>query len=64
MQSKLDTTACTSQEGYKGIVRLLLACEGVDVNSRDDDGWTPLTHASEQGHNKVAQMLKERNNNI
>lgn len=44
-------------------MRLLLACGGVDVNSRDDYGWTPLMHASENGHKKVAQVLLEEVNN-
>lgn len=35
----------------------VLSCGGVDVNSRDDDGWTPWMHASKQGHMRVARIL-------
>jgi ankyrin repeat protein len=40
-------------------VRLLLATGKVDVNSRDDDGWTPLSTAAEGGHKAVVKFLEE-----
>jgi hypothetical protein len=34
--------------------------KGVDVNSRDSGGWTPLMRASDQGHLEVVRLLLER----
>ena len=34
--------------------------QGVLVDSRDDDQWTPLMHASNRGHRAVADLLLDR----
>ena len=31
--------------------------EGVDVNAKFKDGWTPLHMAAEEGHKKVVELL-------
>ena len=31
---------------------------GADVNARDEDGWTVLMRASENGHKEVVELLK------
>jgi hypothetical protein len=43
--------------GLAGIVQPLLLREGVDVNSKDDWGRTPLWLAAETGHERVVQLL-------
>jgi ankyrin repeat protein len=30
---------------------------GTDVNSKDNDGWTPLHEAASEGHNKIVELL-------
>ena len=42
----------------KEIVQLLLA-KKADVNIKDDDGKTPLTIATENGHKEVADQLRK-----
>ena len=39
------------------MVKLLLAKDGVDVNSKDSDGRTPLSCAAEKGHEAVVKLL-------
>ena len=33
--------------------------EGADVNAQNNDGWTALMWASQEGHPEVAQLLIE-----
>jgi ankyrin repeat protein len=41
---------------HEAVVKLLLAKDGVNVNSKDKDGQTPLSWA-ENGHKEVAKLL-------
>jgi ankyrin repeat protein len=41
------------------VVRLLLETGKVDVDSKDSDGQTPLSLATENGHEAVVQLLLE-----
>jgi ankyrin repeat protein len=44
--------------GREDVVKFLLG-KGADANSQHEDGWTPFTEASSQGHVGVAQLLLE-----
>jgi ankyrin repeat protein len=37
-------------------VKLLLG-QGAELESKDKDGWTPLLHAAEKGHEAVVKLL-------
>ena len=45
-----------AKNGNIGAVRQHLA-SGVDVNAKDDSGWTPLHWAASKVHNKTAKLL-------
>ena len=30
---------------------------GADVNAKDDDGWTPLHQATDEGHKEIVELL-------
>jgi len=45
--------------GLAKIAQLLLEREGVDANSKDEDGRTPLLWAADNGHEAVVQLLLE-----
>jgi ankyrin repeat protein len=38
-------------------VKLLLSTEGVNLNTKDIDGWTPLLRAAFSGHKVVVKLL-------
>jgi ankyrin repeat protein len=42
---------------YMAIIDLLIGA-GADVNIADDDGVTPLQHATQRGFTRIAQMLR------
>ncbi|OCK95650.1 purine and uridine phosphorylase [Cenococcum geophilum 1.58] len=46
-----------AENGHKAVVRLLLAKDGVNVNSKDKYGQTPLSYAAKNGHEAVVQLL-------
>jgi ankyrin repeat protein len=48
--------------GHEAVVELLLADDGIDVNSKDKDGWTPLSWAAGKGHEAVADQLQAKTN--
>ncbi len=39
------------------MVKRLLATAKIDVDSKDNDGWTPLTYAAANGHDAVVKLL-------
>jgi len=45
------------QMGMRGVVKLLLACSEVQVDSKDKDGDTPLLCAARNGHEGVMKLL-------
>lgn len=47
-----------ARNGHEAVVKVLLAIDGIDVNSRDNlDGWTPLAWAAGNGHEAVVVLL-------
>ncbi|KAI5799395.1 hypothetical protein FPQ18DRAFT_301760 [Pyronema domesticum] len=46
-----------SYKGNDSVVKLLLQAEGIDINSKDEDGRTALSWASEKGHDSVVNLL-------
>jgi ankyrin repeat protein len=45
-------------EGQGTVVTLLVAREDVDMNSRDDSGWTPLSLAIKNGREGLVRLLR------
>jgi len=46
-----------AENGHELVVKLLMAREDVDVNSKDIDGRTPFSIATKNGHEGVARLL-------
>ena len=46
-----------SEKREEATVKLLLAMDGVEANSADKYGWTPLQRASGNGHDAVVRLL-------
>ncbi|KAK3290943.1 uncharacterized protein B0H64DRAFT_49913 [Chaetomium fimeti] len=46
------------KRNYEAIVHLLLQTGQVDVDSKDNNGWTPLSWAAANGHEAVVCLLK------
>lgn len=46
--------------GHAAVVKLLLDKEGVDVNSKDSFGRTPLSRAAEIWHEAVFKLLLDK----
>lgn len=44
--------------GHLDLVKLLLA-KGANVNARDQEGWTPLSQARDQGFPQIVDWLKK-----
>jgi len=43
---------------YEAVVKMLLAVDGIDLNSKDSfRGWTALSVAAEGGHEEVVKLL-------
>jgi uncharacterized protein len=51
-----DRLAVAAERGDVASVRSLLSA-GLDVNSRDAGGWTPLMHASFRGQRAIVKLL-------
>ncbi|EWZ48991.1 hypothetical protein FOZG_04455 [Fusarium oxysporum Fo47] len=47
-------------KGYEEVVKLLLEKEGVDPDSKDDFGRTPLSRAAQNGYEEVVKLLLEK----
>jgi ankyrin repeat protein len=43
--------------GHEAVVKLLLATDGADPNSKDEWDRTPLLRAAENGHKAVVNLL-------
>ena len=47
-----------AENGHEAVVKLLLATDGVDPDSKDTEwGRTPLSRAAERGHEAVVRLL-------
>jgi ankyrin repeat protein len=53
----MDNTRLAAFNGHDIIIRLLLAADNADVESKDRDGRTPLSWAAENGHEAVVRLL-------
>jgi ankyrin repeat protein len=50
-----------AEYGYVAVIKLLLAKDGVDPDSEDNDGWTPLSRAADNGREAVVKLLLATN---
>jgi ankyrin repeat protein len=50
-----------AEKGHEAVVKLLLAKDGVDSDSKDCEGRTPLSIAARRGHSAVVELLLARN---
>jgi hypothetical protein len=53
----LEELLQTALLGHEAVFKLLLATNGVEVNSKSKSGWTPLSYAAEMGHEVVVKPL-------
>lgn len=53
-----------AQYGHINILNYILECNGVDVNYRNKNGYTPLELASTNGHLEAVKMLVDKNANV
>ncbi|XP_070686393.1 protein phosphatase 1 regulatory subunit 12A isoform X1 [Pempheris klunzingeri] len=56
--TKATALHVAAAKGYIEVLKVLLQC-GVDVDSRDIDGWTPLHAASHWGQEEVCTLLAD-----
>ncbi|XP_029952197.1 protein phosphatase 1 regulatory subunit 12A isoform X2 [Salarias fasciatus] len=56
--TKATALHVAAAKGYIEVLKVLLQC-GVDVNSRDIDGWTPLHAAAHWGQEEVCTLLAD-----
>ena len=47
------------EEGHEAVVKVLLE-RGAELETKDDNGWTPLSRAAENGHEAVVKLLLEK----
>ncbi|KAH7042242.1 hypothetical protein B0J12DRAFT_674339 [Macrophomina phaseolina] len=48
--------SCAAGSGHEAVVKLLLANDDVDPDSKDGCGWTPLSLAAGGGHEAVVNL--------
>jgi ankyrin repeat protein len=46
------------------VVKLLVERDDVVADSKDNNGWTPLSWAAEQGHEAVVKLLRSKYSQI
>ncbi|KAI9861740.1 MAG: hypothetical protein M1813_005089 [Trichoglossum hirsutum] len=46
-----------AENGHEAVVKLLLATEKIDPDSKDNNGQTPLSQAARNGHEAVVKLL-------
>ncbi|XP_072242071.1 protein phosphatase 1 regulatory subunit 12A isoform X2 [Leuresthes tenuis] len=56
--TKATALHVAAAKGYIEVLKVLLQC-GVDVDSRDTDGWTPLHAAAHWGQEEVCTLLAD-----
>ncbi|KAI2856167.1 hypothetical protein CBS12448_7023 [Aspergillus niger] len=54
-QTPLWIASCN---GHTGVVEMLVACPGVELDRRDEEGYTPLGIAAKMGHASVVAILR------
>ena len=53
-----------SYEGHLKVIKYLIENGKVNVNSKDDDGWTALMRASWRGYSEIVKYLVEKGADI
>jgi ankyrin repeat protein len=56
----LSVVTAVVEKRHEAVVRLLLAKKGVDLDSKDEYGQTPLWWAARNGHEVVVKLLQSR----
>jgi ankyrin repeat protein len=41
-------------------VKLLVERDDVEADSKDEDGWTPLSWAARRGHEGIVELLRSK----
>ena len=49
----------TPHSGHASVVQYILD-QGIDVDTADNDGWTPLHYAAQEGYVEVMKILLAR----
>ncbi|KAH7124381.1 hypothetical protein EDB81DRAFT_598735, partial [Dactylonectria macrodidyma] len=52
-----EALGLSAENGHEGVTRILLAIDGVDGDSRDKRGRTPLSRAAANGHESIVKLL-------
>ncbi len=55
---ELTALAYAALLGRTHVLKLLLSCDGIDVNTRDKQGQTPMDLAVRHGHNDIVEILE------
>ncbi|XP_067660182.1 putative ankyrin repeat protein RF_0381 [Haliotis asinina] len=58
-KNKINTLHLACKGGNVEIIKYLLKHDTVDINSRDEKGWTPIMHGAKFGHEDVFDVLVE-----
>ena len=58
----MSALALAAEGGFQRVVRSLLAKEGIDINSKNEDKKTPLALAAELGHEAAVKLLLAKDN--
>ena len=46
--------------GFEEVLKILLDIQGIEVDSRDNDGRTPLSKAKLYGRESIVRLLEEK----
>jgi hypothetical protein len=49
-----------SKDGQKVLVKILLTMDGVELDLKDNNGWTPLQRAARNGYEATVRLLLEQ----
>ena len=59
MTVRSDAAVVGCENGHEAVVKLLLE-KGAELETKDDNGRTPLSWAAENGHEAVVKLLLEQ----